>query len=128
VLHLVRAALPRVPLEAREDLRWRDVLPGRAHGGALRFLVDLIAPFLPHDGLEMEYRMVRAGAVLIVEGASLSQGRHGPLVTTRAELSQGAGPLRLSMKARGRELVAERAPDAQALPYRGGPSQRGELP
>jgi len=111
-LHLLRTALPRVPFEASEALRWTDHLPARHFRPWLgRVLVDLLSPFLPRDGVEMELTMRREGAALVVEGASKRRDRRGaPLVRTRADLVRGLGPVRVEVTVRGRTRVAERVP------------------
>ncbi|MFT3767456.1 MAG: M23 family metallopeptidase [Minicystis sp.] len=110
VLHLVRTALPRVPFEASETLSWTDHLPARHFRPWLgRVLWDLLSPFLPRDGIEMELCMRREGATLVVEGASKRRDRRGePLVRTRAELTRGVGPVRVTVTVRGRTRTAER--------------------
>jgi murein DD-endopeptidase MepM/ murein hydrolase activator NlpD len=97
VLALIRAALPRVPLEANEALTWTDHLPARHFRPWLgRVLFDLLSPFLSRDGFEMELRLRRRGASLVIEGASKRRDRRGtPVVRTRAELSRGVGPTRV---------------------------------
>jgi urea transporter/murein DD-endopeptidase MepM/ murein hydrolase activator NlpD len=110
VLHLLRAALSRVPFEGNEALVWTDHLPARPFRPWLsRILFDLLSPFLPRDGVEMEFRMRREGARLVVEGASKRKDRRGaPVVRTRAELSRGAGPTRVEVVVRGKARSAER--------------------
>ncbi|MFO0576001.1 MAG: urea transporter [Polyangia bacterium] len=112
VLHLLRAALGRVPLDASPTLRWEDVVPARRfRGSLLGALLDLLSPFLVDDSLTIEYRMERRGAALVVLGRSRLVDRRGrPLVETRAELGRDSGPLRLSVTVRGREVLAERDP------------------
>ena len=109
VLHLLRAALPRVPLEASEAIVWTNHLPARNFRPWLgRVLFDLLSPFLARDGIEMELRMRREGARLVVEGASRRKDRRGaPIVKTRAELTRGVGPTRVVVTVRGRTRSAE---------------------
>jgi urea transporter/murein DD-endopeptidase MepM/ murein hydrolase activator NlpD len=122
VLHLLRAALGRVPLDASPTLRWEDVVPARRfRGPLLGALLDLLSPFLVQDSLTIEYRMERRGAALLVLGSSRARDRRGrPLVETRAELDRTAGPLRLAVTVRGRQVLAERAaaevPDDKSSP------------
>lgn len=113
VLQLLRAALGRVPLDASPSLHWHDVVPARMfRGRLLGALFDLLAPFLLQDSLTLEYRMERRGAALRVLGRSQRSDRRGrPLVETQAELLRGIGPIRLGVMVRGRELLAERAPE-----------------
>ncbi len=108
VLHLVRAALPRVPLEANESLTWTDHLPARSFRPWLgRVLFDLLSPFLARDGFEMELRLRREGALLVILGASKRRDRRGaPVVQTRAELTRGVGPTRVEVTVRGHRRSA----------------------
>ncbi len=109
VLHLLRAALPRVPFEASEALGWTDHLPARQFRPWLgRVALDLLSPFLRRDGVEMDLRLRREGTTLVIEGASRRRDRRGqPVVHTRAELTRGVGPTRVSVTVRGRSRSAE---------------------
>jgi len=109
VLHLIRAALPRVPFEGNEALGWTDHLPARHFRPWLgRVLLDLLSPFLRRDGVEMDLRLRREGTTLVVEGASRRRDRRGqPVVQTRAELVREVGPTRVSVTVRGRTRCAE---------------------
>ncbi|MGM0576716.1 MAG: urea transporter [Myxococcota bacterium] len=120
VLHLLHAALARVPFEVGPNLGWTDQLPLRHFLPApLRVLLDFVAPFLPDRlGLEMRYGATRRDDDLIVEGASSRAGRDGvPLVTTRAVVRRDEGVVRLEQVVRGRRRVAVRIdedpPDAR---------------
>ena len=118
MLHLTRTALPRVPFEASEALSWSDHLPARHFRPWLgRVLWDVLSPFLPRDGIEMDLRMRREGATLVVEGASRRRDRRGePVVRTRAELVRGVGPVRVDVTVRGKTRSAERiAMDKEGL-------------
>lgn len=108
-LHLLRAALSRVPLEESSQLRWRDLLPARMFRGRLHgALLDLAAPFLPRDSIEIEYHAERRGAVLVVSGASKRCDRRGrPILTTHAELLRGAFVRRLTVQTRDKQLTLE---------------------
>ncbi len=109
VLHLVRAALPRVPFDAAPGLAWTDYLPARwsAWRGA-RVLRDLAAPLLPGSGLEMRYRMRPHAAGVDVVGESLHRRGDGPAVRTLAALRPGLGIARLEVHVAGRAFVADR--------------------
>lgn len=115
VLHLLRAALPRVPFEASAEVRWSDTLPARRfRDPATRVLADFVSPFLSEDGIEMALRMRREGPLLVVVGESTRKdGRGRPLIRTRAELGRGAGPRKIEVSVRGRTRVAERVPGAE---------------
>jgi hypothetical protein len=112
VLHLLRAALPRVPLHggAEGGIRWTDHLPARPFRPWIgRVLLDLLSPFLPRDGIEMDFGVRRDGALLVVEGASRRRDRRGaPIVRTRADLAKGVGPVRVEVSVRGRVRAAAR--------------------
>lgn len=110
VLHLIRAALSRVPCDASERLRWTDLLPARLFRGRLwGALVDAATPFFVDDSIEVEYHALRSGGSLQVHGRSLRCDRRGrPLIDTFAELGRGTGVLRLRVCVRGSERLAER--------------------
>lgn len=109
-LQILRAALSRVPLDASESLRWTDYLPARQFRGPVwRVVSDLVSPFLHRDGIEMEYKMRRTGATLLIEGTSQSKDRRGePLLRTSVELARGEGPLSASITLRGQTLSMQR--------------------
>ncbi|MFO0757964.1 MAG: urea transporter [Byssovorax sp.] len=111
VLHLLRAALPRVPFDGSEGMTWTDVLPARrALSGVMRVLFDFVSPFLTNDGLVMELSMVRKGASLVVEGRSRKvDGRGRPVLKTRAVLLRGIGPVEVEVVLRGKVWTALRA-------------------
>jgi murein DD-endopeptidase MepM/ murein hydrolase activator NlpD/urea transporter len=115
-LHVLRAALSRVPLDAGAALRWRDYLPARQFRSQLgRVLSDVVSPFLHRDGIEMEYTMKPEGPSLVVTGASRARDASGqPMLATRIELSRGNGPLRASLTLHGRTQSLERQLDTQA--------------
>lgn len=110
VVHLLRAALPRVPFDSTPSLVWRDVIPGRRlRSRPLRALYDFIAPFAASDAAAMELTMRREGALLIIEGTSIARDRRGaPIARTEVTLMRGRGPLRVTLRARGATVVAER--------------------
>jgi len=121
-LHLVRAALSRVPFDADDALTWRDALPLRPFLPAWRRpLFDLVSPFGGDASLPMTYRARRVGDALQIDGVSARRTRGGvPWVTTSATLSTRGGLARLSVDVRGRErhVVFERSPDTnEPLPY-----------
>lgn len=117
ILHLIRAALSRVPCDGSERLRWTDLLPARLLRGRLwGALVDLASPFLPKDSIEVEYQARRCGAHLVVCGASPARDRRGqPLIETEAELSRSQGLMRLRVRVRGQERVALRTADESTV-------------
>ncbi|MEL6177953.1 MAG: urea transporter, partial [Myxococcota bacterium] len=91
-LHMIHAALARVPFEASGDLSWTDILPRRRTLPLLtRPLLDLVAPFTSDQGLEMHYHARQEGLALTIEGRSKARYGDAPLLTTRAELTRGKG-------------------------------------
>jgi hypothetical protein len=104
-LHLVRAALGRVPFDGA-PARFRDHLPARwTRWPLLKPLRDLVSPFAPGAGLEMAYRARREGGRLVVTGESIERV---PSVRTKAVLSPSHGLESVEVHAGGRHLVAER--------------------
>ena len=74
VLQLVRMALPSVSMGAAGRARWRDWLPSADWQGRRAVWRDSIAPFVPNQGIEMEYRLDRqAGGLLVIEGQTFSK-------------------------------------------------------
>lgn len=138
-LLILRAALSRIPLDGSDSLSWTDYLPARPFRSWLgRVVTDLVSPFLHRDGIEMEYRMHRAGSapaptlgriiepimgpILVVEGESRARDRRGgPLLHTRAELLLGSGPLRATITLRGRTWTLTRESAMSSIPSRGSP-------
>ncbi len=115
-LHLVRAAIPRVPFDADVALAWRDRLPLRPFMPVWqRPLFDLVSPFGGDASLVMTYRARRVGDALVVEGESERRSRDGaPWVTTSATLTARGGIARLTVNIRGRArtVTFDRAPTA----------------
>jgi murein DD-endopeptidase MepM/ murein hydrolase activator NlpD/urea transporter/Flp pilus assembly protein TadD len=113
-VHVLRAALARVPFDASPGLTWRDYLPARWSGWrAARVLLDFIAPFAPSAGLEITYSARRERGLLVIEGESRRLRRALPIVRTSATLSPAHGLLRLELEAPGHHLIVERI-DEQA--------------
>ncbi len=125
-LHLVRAALSRVPLEPTESLQWTDLLPARMFrsrllgallGSVRGVAMDMIAPFLPSDSLEVQYSARRSGAALVITGESRRRDRRGqPLLQTLAELHRGIGPVRLRVSVRGHAVAIEQVSGVPSEP------------
>lgn len=112
LLHLLRMALPRVPFEATEALRWRDHLPARPlRTFAQRMLGDFVSPFFHQDSIEVELGLRREDKNLIITGESLRHERGGgPLLRTRTVLAPDGAPLRLEVTLRGRTMTLARVP------------------
>lgn len=91
VLHLLFAAMPRVPFDGAMPT-WSDVLPRqRFRSPAARVLADLLALFREPAGIEMRYEMHREASALVITGASLEQRAGVPLLSTRLEVERGVG-------------------------------------
>lgn len=89
-LHILRAALSRVPFDDEPALEWRDHVPfALVFGRVVSTLYEFVAPFVDRGGVEISYAMHRDGADVIVEGHSL-RGGSTPWVKTRAILN-GSG-------------------------------------
>ena len=89
VLRWMYAALPRVPFEAADALRWDDVLPARHfRARSLSWLLDFVDPFLSASGQRLEFRSCREGTALVIEGTGL---RGSERIDTRARLEPGKG-------------------------------------
>ncbi len=91
-LHLIRAALPRMPLEAQDRLRWCDVVPASpllswtaAPGPRLKAMASA------RGGLELDYRVLNRGDGLEIRGTSRAGVGGQPLLRTRAVLRRGQG-------------------------------------
>lgn len=116
-LHLVRAALPRVPFDAAPGLVWTDYLPARwARRSFLGPLRDFVAPFVPRAGLAMEYRAVRDGDRLTIVGTSIKSKRGEPVVRTEATLSRARGLLAVEARVGRTSVRVERVDGAARAP------------
>lgn len=92
LLHVLRGALARVPLEGNPSLRWADFLPlSRFVPWPLSWLDDLVSPFVSGRRLEMQYHLFWEGDRLVVEGAAKRKRGGEPVLQTRAELSRARG-------------------------------------
>ena len=95
VLHLLRAALPRLPFEENPRMVWRDFVP-------IRSLFVL-------GGLEVEYTMTRQGRRWVITGNALRRDGQGePILRTLADIEDGAGPLAIEVIWRGHARTATR--------------------
>jgi murein DD-endopeptidase MepM/ murein hydrolase activator NlpD len=110
LLHLVQAALPRVPFEIREDLVWSDLLPLSSFlPGPLLPLLDLATFLIPGRGVALRYRAVREPEGLSISGESVARDSAGaPRVTTRAYLSRERGLEWVEVTRNGRCVRANR--------------------
>ena len=110
VLHMIHAALSRVPLEVSEGLVWTDVLPLRHFlpwWG--RVLLDLASPFLRDTDIKVDYHAERRGSRLRIVGQSRRRRRDGtPLARTVAVLSADRGIQHIELTVRGRTRTAVR--------------------
>lgn len=125
VLHLLRIALGRLPLEMSAQLVWEDVVPARYVLPLWASLArDLVAPFMPHRGFVMRYGAAWRDGHLIVEGRSLRLRRDSePLVHTRAELRQEQGLWSVEASVAGRRFSATRAEPAPEVDTTSIPTQ-----
>jgi len=102
-LHLLQTALSRMPFDHASGLRFTDHLPTRPFlPWWVRPLADVVAPFQPSTGVEMEYAIERAGAELRVRGHSPRIRHHGaPAIVTEAHLStRGLQAFEVSVRGR----------------------------
>ena len=107
VLHLIHAALPRVPFELTPRTVWTDHLPRRRFiPWAARPLLDLVSPFYSGEGPTMRYRANRNGAELEIVGRS--DCRSGPEITTVASFSARRGLERIEITVGARTTIALR--------------------
>jgi urea transporter len=115
VLHLLRAAMPRVPLEDNPRMTWRDFVPLRGLVGRLS-PVQVLTPFLKTGGLETQYQLYRDGARWVVEGRSLQDDKAAvPMLRTRVELEEGLGPVSVEVVWRGHRKWAVRLADGENI-------------
>jgi len=115
-LHLIRAALARVPLEASDELTWEDEVAFAPHPG-IAWALDFVSPFTSAGTLRMRYGRRRDGARLVVEGRSEASRRGVPLLATEAELQTGVGITRVQVALRGRLSTALRVhPHPEEVP------------
>jgi len=85
VVHLLQAALPTVPLEVGEGLRWTDHLQLRYFLRLpAQFVLDFISPFVNNTALEMHYSVTRNGEKTTIEGRSTRQLGGQSYVQTKA--------------------------------------------
>ncbi len=112
LLGQVHLALPRVPFEGGSGLRWRDHLVSRQLlSPPRRILRDFAAPFLGRGGIEMAYRLERAGDALTVYGESAERGGDGePRIVTCAVLRDGTGIETIEVRLRDGITRAVRRP------------------
>jgi urea transporter/murein DD-endopeptidase MepM/ murein hydrolase activator NlpD len=104
MLHLIRLALGRVPLEVEPSLLWHDQVPrDYTRSRTLRWVLDFASPFMPHNGIRMAYRGHVARGELLVLGASVSD--QGSALQTIARLdAHGIRTLAVVVKGRSRSV------------------------
>jgi hypothetical protein len=115
VVHLLRAALPRVPFDAGASMRFSDIVPSRwLLGRALHALFDFVAPFARGVGAEMSYQLAREPGRVVVTGRSRRVDRLGaPRIRTRAVLdAAGIASLEVRRGARVRRALRAASPEA----------------
>jgi murein DD-endopeptidase MepM/ murein hydrolase activator NlpD len=121
VLQLVRMALPSISMGAPGWARWRDWLPSADWHGRPPVWRDLLAPFVPNQGIEMEYRLDRQdGGLLVIEGQAVSKApRALPSVRTRALWAAGEGIVQIDVATSRGVRSARRAAVPVLVPSRG---------
>ena len=114
-LHLLQAALPRVPLHIDASTpEWCDHLPNRWIVPALlRPLLDFIEPFRSSAGLEMSYRARAEGDEIVVEGRSTRVWRGRPELETDARFHRATGLREAARTLRGSTLRAIRSDEGR---------------
>ena len=106
VLALIRAALPRLPLEDNPSLVWKDFVPSQR---PFSRWAGWLTGGTQGPGFPMTYFMHREGANLWVDGLSTQTGRRGrPLLRTRIRFDDGTGPSSVQLSFKGRSFHAER--------------------
>ncbi|HVT06360.1 MAG TPA: urea transporter [Polyangia bacterium] len=134
VLHLLRAALGRVPLIADPGICWDDHLPPAWRAprwyAALR---EVVAPFLPDRGRAMEYRCLRERGGFAIVGRASSRRAGVAAVRSRALLDVGHGsagwPISVEVTVGGGATVrATRVEPSASAPVRPGARPGGPRP
>lgn len=114
VLHLMQAALSRVPFECVEALRWQDTLPLRLFlPWWARIALDMITPFVADTGILMTYQARRQGRRVKISGRSERTFKGRPLLLSEAVLHDRMGIEELTLDVRGRRHHARRIMDQQ---------------
>jgi urea transporter len=130
VLSLVRAALPRLPLEDNMSLVWKDYVSIHRTPGLSR-LAGLAARVVPRPGLAMSYTLHKNPGSLVVEGASFRKNKYGqPLLRTRIAFDADRGPASIEIRYGAKEVRASRIPDHAGLAMSGRleSAEPGEVP
>jgi hypothetical protein len=115
VLSLLRAALPRVPLEDNVSLLWKDHVPAQL---ALRpsWLASFVSLVVSRPGLAMSYTLHKHAGNIVIEGVSPRRDKGGvPLLRTRIVFDAEVGPLSIQVQLGGRESRAFRSTGAGRL-------------
>lgn len=109
VVHLLQAALPTVPLETGEGLRWTDHLQLRYFLPLpAQLLLDFVSPFVKNTALEMEYSVTHEAERTTIQGRSTRQHSGQPYVQTRATFD-AKGLSCVEVHSGSRHRVARRA-------------------
>jgi len=110
VLALLRAAIPRLPLEENGTLHWRDHVRLDSLK-ALPWFTRLSARLLPQAGLAMRYASHKDGDSVVVDGVSSRTDKHGvPVLRTRLVLDAQLGPRSVLVQHKHGRLCAQRPP------------------
>jgi hypothetical protein len=91
VVHLLQAALPTVPYELDDRLKWHDHLELRLLQPWLaRMLGDFISPFVQSTSVHMDYGLRHEGKQVVIEGRSRRTRGGEPYVKTQATFEGGS--------------------------------------
>jgi urea transporter/murein DD-endopeptidase MepM/ murein hydrolase activator NlpD len=104
-LDVISMALPRVPLEIDERMKWTDQIPrARRRSAVAQALFDFVSPLVDADSIEVTYAQRREDDRLVVEGAA-------PGLRTRAVFERDVGLVRAEVEVNGRVRAIERLRD-----------------
>lgn len=110
MLHLIHAAIPRIPFELSPRLFWNDSLPRhRFLPWTVRMLLDPVSPFVSDRGTSMRYHAIRDQSVIEIVGRSEPDSfGHGTSVETSARFSSARGLEQVEVLMGSRRRVARR--------------------
>jgi urea transporter len=124
VLSLLRAALPRIPLEDNGALVWKDYVPAhRSLGLFAGRSAGLAARLFPRPGLAMSYTLHRDATRVVIQGTSFRKTRDGqPLLRTHIVFDAEMGPVSIQLLHGRGEQRALRVPSEAHLANSSGPA------
>ena len=110
-LHVLRAALGRVPFEENQDLQWRDHLPiGLVHGLLAKTAYEFVSPFIDFQGVEILYTMRRDGRDTLIQGRS-TESEETPIIKTHARFNAKEGLIDAELITPTRSLKIQQSSD-----------------